>query len=813
MAILALAAISLGEVAGQGLDANRVLALARLSSSAGVLVQRLQDERAVSATYLFASAKRQDQLTRQLETSRSATDRAATTYASRRAAVSGDVSGLDAIDAGVANLRDLRLSISTPGKIALSAAVFKYRILIADLISFRQKLTQLGASSGTSDLAGASASMSTAMENLALEQLNVLRAVQFGALTPELQKNFVGATTARDEALLEFDGTAPAADRSLFSRSMQGAAVQMVQRVEGTMAQTGLGRPLSLPTSIDDVDQAYAGQRALMRKVEAQTDGELVDRLTAYHDSRIDQAAIEAGAVAVTLVLAIGLTLIVARGMAGSLRRLRQGALDVAYRELPGSVARLREEEGLGDRTPAEFAEQVRDAVPVSGRDEIGQVAQAFNAVHREAVRGAAEQAVMRAGVSMLFVNLARRSQVMVDRLIGQLDGLESGEEDPDRLAQLFQLDHLATRMRRNNDNLLVLAGANAARSRRDAAPLSDVLRAAQGEIEQYTRVEFGVVDPDVRVAAGAVNDVVHLVAELLDNATAFSRPDTVVLLEACRVGHRAYVTIVDRGIGIAPEQLAELNERLASPPPVDVAASRMMGLVVVGRIARRIGVTVELRPATGGGTLAEVVMPGDLLDDDVPPARRPAAVGAQRRPAPTPVPVAPRRAVPAAPAEYPVAPVSRGTVGAQTTYEHRTVSPVSDDTVHADPARADVMHGDTVHGDAAPAEPVRADAADGVSAWLRRPPPSAAEAPADQWRTTADSGWRAASAVGAAKPAPPPAPGTGGLPRRQPMAELVPGAVEGPKPVARRSPESVRGLLSAYQRGIERGRAAGPDA
>ncbi|HEY3506288.1 MAG TPA: nitrate- and nitrite sensing domain-containing protein [Actinocatenispora sp.] len=812
MAILVLAAVGLTEVVGQGMDATRLLALARVSSSAGDLVQRLQDERAVSATYLFASESQQDTLSGPVETARNATDRAADTYATRRAAVSGSVAGLDTIDAGIRNLRDLRTSISTPGKIALSAAVFKYRILIADLISFRQKLTQLGASSGTSDLADAAGSMSTAMENLALEQLTVLRAVRSGALTPESQKNFVGATTARDEALLEFTGTAPAADRTLLSRLMQGSAVQTVQQVEGTMAQTTLGKPLSLPSSLDTVNQAYAGQRALMRRVEAQADGELVDRLTEYHDSRIDQAAIEAGAVAVTLLLAIALTLIVARGMAGSLRRLRQGALDVAYRDLPGSVARLRDEEGLGGLSPAEFAEQVRDPVPISGRDEIGQVAQAFNAVHREAVRGAAEQAALRASVSMLFVNLARRSQVMVDRLIGHLDGLESGEEDPDRLAQLFQLDHLATRMRRNNDNLLVLAGANAARTRRDAAALGDVLRAAQGEIEQYTRVEFGVVDPDVKVAAGAVNDVVHLVAELLDNATVFSRPETVVLVEACRVGNRAYVTIVDRGIGIGDEQLAELNERLASPPPVDVAASRMMGLVVVGRIAVRIGVHVELRPASGGGVLAEVVMPGEVLDEATP-ARRATPVGASasRRPSPVPSPdlwrsgpVEPAPAQPAARWEDP-APARHAagwdTAQPATRWDDPAPAPL--------PTRRDV-------NPAPPAErrPAVADettqlaTVDGASAWLRRPPPGIPEDPETRWRTTADEGWRAASSAAATRPEPP---SGGGLPRRQPMAELVPGAVEGPQPVARRSPEAVRGLLSAYQRGIERGRSSGP--
>ena len=150
---------------------------------------------------------------------------------------------------------------------------------------------------------------------------------------------------------------------------------------------------------------------------------------------------------------------------------------------------------------------------------------EAFNAVHLEAVRTAAEQAALRASVATMFVNLARRSQILVDRLIGHLDRLERGEEDPDRLAELFQLDHLATRMRRNDENLLVLAGADSTRIQREPAALIDVLRAAQSEVEHYTRIEFGTVDRDIEVSAHAVNDMVHLVAELFDNATAFPPP------------------------------------------------------------------------------------------------------------------------------------------------------------------------------------------------------------------------------------------------------------------------------------------------
>ena len=300
--------------------------------------------------------------------------------------------------------------------------------------------------------------------------------------------------------------------------------------------------------------------------------------------------------------------------MARSLRELRQGALSVAQYGLPQAVARLRDPQVVGQLSPVQLANQIAEPLPVRSKDEFGQVTEAFNAVHLEAVRTAAEQAALRASVATMFVNLARRSQILVDRLIGHLDRLERGEEDPDRLAELFQLDHLATRMRRNDENLLVLAGADSTRVQREPAALIDVLRAAQSEVEHYTRIEFGVIDRDIEVAAHAVNDLVHLVAELFDNATAFSPPDSQVMVEARRVGDRSSLYVEDRGIGISAEQLHDLNERLATPPQVDVAVSRMMGLVVVARLASRHGVRVELRPGSDRGTVADVTLPTSVL-------------------------------------------------------------------------------------------------------------------------------------------------------------------------------------------------------
>ena len=232
-----------------------------------------------------------------------------------------------------------------------------------------------------------------------------------------------------------------------------------------------------------------------MRFAEQRLDMSLVDQTTAVSDSVRREVLIESAVIVLVLLLVIALALGTARSMVRTLGRLRHGALAVADYELADAVNKLKDAAAVNERTPEQIASEVKDSIGIDSRDEVGEVAKAFNIVHKEAVRIAAEQAVLRASVSAMFLNLARRSQTLVDRMIGQLDSIERGEEDPKRLAQLFQLDHLATRMRRNDENLLVLAGADSTPPRRDDAPLFDVLRAAQSEVEHYERIEFGAID------------------------------------------------------------------------------------------------------------------------------------------------------------------------------------------------------------------------------------------------------------------------------------------------------------------------------
>ncbi|MER6410195.1 nitrate- and nitrite sensing domain-containing protein [Streptomyces humidus] len=341
-----------------------------------------------------------------------------------------------------------------------------------------------------------------------------------------------------------------------------------------------------------------------------------------------EREAIISGAL-ILLVLGVSLVgaFVVARSMIRSLRRLQETATKVAQDRLPELVKQLSESDPQDVDTSVE-------SVGVHSRDEIGQVAAAFDDVHREAVRLAAEQALLRGNVNAMFTNLSRRSQGLIQRQLSLISELESREADPDQLSSLFKLDHLATRMRRNGENLLVLAGEEPGRRWTRPVPLVDVLRAAASEVEQYERIELSSV-PTTEVAGRVVNDLVHLLAELLENATSFSSPQTKVKV----TGHalpdgRVLIEIHDTGIGLSPEDLAAINERLASPPTVDVSVSRRMGLFVVGRLSQRHGIRIQLRPSDSGGTTALVMLPVDVAQGGKKPQPKPGQGGTAGGPA-----------------------------------------------------------------------------------------------------------------------------------------------------------------------------------
>ncbi|HET6214138.1 MAG TPA: nitrate- and nitrite sensing domain-containing protein [Micromonosporaceae bacterium] len=630
-------------------NADRARTLSKLSTDVGRLVHELQDERA-AATILLGmpgGGQQTDAMADSYRKHFGPTDEAQRAYAVRKNGLA-DLppafrSLLRRLDNQLSTLISLREQVAARKDVSLTYTAFFYRVLITDLLAIRDSSAQLAGETSLSDRMRASAAVSSMKEFLSQERIVVLRALSEGStLRPARQREFIAAVTGQEQALQTFAVVATPEERTLFDQRVSGDDLRLAEKYEGEIESIlNGGRIADLHFSAAQWDAAQRERANLLRKVEGDLDAKMEIQATDLRDTVVRQVLVETGGLLAMLLLAILFAWLVARSMARSLRELRHGALSVAQYGLPQAVARLRDPALATQLSPTQVASQIAEPLPVRSKDEFGQVTEAFNAVHMEAVRTAAEQAALRSSVATMFVNLARRSQILVDRLIGHLDRLERGEEDPDRLAELFQLDHLATRMRRNDENLLVLAGADSTRVQREPAALLDVLRAAQSEVEHYTRIEFGVIDRDIEVAAHAVNDLVHLVAELLDNATAFSPPESAVIIEARRVGDRAVLLVEDRGIGISMEQVAELNERLATPPIVDVAVSRMMGLVVVARLASRHGVKVELRPARDRGTVADVTLPtsvlvpralaGRVTGRDLPPARSPQPAPPQR--------------------------------------------------------------------------------------------------------------------------------------------------------------------------------------
>ncbi|WP_072690455.1 sensor histidine kinase [Rhodococcus marinonascens] len=334
-----------------------------------------------------------------------------------------------------------------------------------------------------------------------------------------------------------------------------------------------------------------------------------------------------------TLLTALVLALLVSRSLIGPIRRLRHGALKAARRDLPKSIEQIKASD---DPRALSF-----EPVAVHSSEEIGQLARAVDDIHGQALRLAGEQAQLRLRINDMFETLARRSKSLIDQQLGLIENLEFDEKDPKRLESLFRLDHLAARMRRNGENLLILAGTRVRRSQSAPIALGDVLRAAISEVEDYQRVQVGAT-PEGALSGAVVTDVVHLLAELVDNSLRASPPDTVVTFSFARaVDGGVLLEVADRGIGIPSDELRAINERLASGGEVGTETARHMGLFVVSRLAKRHGLTVRLRStfdtARNPGVTASIHIPnalivsyegrqetGPLRRIPVPPARTP---------------------------------------------------------------------------------------------------------------------------------------------------------------------------------------------
>ncbi|MFC4144721.1 nitrate- and nitrite sensing domain-containing protein [Micromonospora mangrovi] len=580
----------------------------------------------------------------------------------------------------------------------------------------------------------------------------------------------------------------------------------------------------SLPTAAADPAVLPAPQwwaaseqrQELLRQLEGEVLDDAVTRAEDASSAQLRDTLLVVGGIVAVLLVAVLISLLIGRSIARSMRLLRSQALRIAQVELPDALDRLR----AVDSPVTDI--DVPPAV-VRSLDEIGELAEAFVAVHRSAVSVAVEQALMRRNVNAMFVNLARRSQVLVERQLELLDDLEREESDPDQLENLFRLDHLAARMRRNDESLLVLAGTESTRRWNRPVGLGAVLLAASAEIEQYQRVRHSSA-AELHVVGHAVGDLVHLLAELLENATAFSRPDTVVRVSTRAEGSGALVEIADQGLGMSPSALAEANALLAEPPAADVAASERMGLFVVSHLGARHRIRVRLR-GRREGLVAEVRLPADLLapapaaelDQPASPRMLTTQLGAATGPG-TP-PVAPRGALPVAgrrpaPADLPVA--GRGPNTAELPVAGRPPEPAPL-PVAGRPTAAELP----VAG--RPPQQPTVDVRE-QPALPRQAPPGPARAGnvlASAAGPPSGSGWFSrqgpSSSTLGVTPAPAATPVTGGtnergLPVRVPMAQLAavtqPARPTEPMPRHEPDPDAVGGMLSRFYGGVRRAEA-----
>ncbi|WP_433725657.1 nitrate- and nitrite sensing domain-containing protein [Actinoplanes sp. CA-051413] len=429
-------------------------------------------------------------------------------------------------------------------------------------------------------------------------------ALAAGELSAPARNDLVQAISMSRFLLAEGVTDLPAQDRTAYQKLSTGASFSRLSELQDELlsdSRPGTALPITAAEWRPTFDTA-------------------TQQLTAFEVNAVAALPGDARPVAVDVLVRLGLagllgliafiisiivSVRVGRSMVGRLTRLRGEALEMAGERLPTVVKRLQRGEAVDvevETPPLEY-----------GRDEIGQLGRAFNEVQRTAVQSAVEEANVRRGINEVFLNIARRSQTLLHRQLALLDKMERRETEPDELEDLYRVDHLATRMRRHAEDLVILAGAAPGRGWRNPVPVIDVVRGAISEVEDYKRVDIVSVESSA-VLGRAVGDVIHLLAELLENAASFSPPQTRVQVVGQVLPNGYALEIEDRGLGMSPEALAEANRKLLEPPDFDPADSARLGLFVVAQLADRHGIRVSLRPSGYGGVTAVVLVPGELV-------------------------------------------------------------------------------------------------------------------------------------------------------------------------------------------------------
>ncbi|WP_037356271.1 sensor histidine kinase [Amycolatopsis orientalis] len=589
-------------------DYQRIDRLVALSTQLRALTDGLQRERTQTASQLIAGTSG---VTPELKAARAATDAAVAPFTEAAARVGADGSSVSgAVNSATAQVNEIAVIRQQVGAGLLNAAeaVGDYNAVTSALIGADTAVSAGASADALGSTPSALHDLEAAKEQVSVTQSLVAYGISAGTLTPQQLSDVRDAELRFDDRVADFNAAATAPQRLDFESTIKPDTSYDRKRMLGTVLG---GQGVSTEDALKRISpQEWANASNAVTAQLTEVAGRMSADLTAASSSLVEDAGSSAGLLAVllfaALVAAAAVVFVISRQLLRSLKVLRRSALDVAEKDLPEAVRNIQE--GRAQSVEVE-------PVPVQVQDEVGEVARAFEKVHSQALKLATEQAAMRAGYSSVFVNLSRRSQSLVQRQLQLIERLERDEEDADQLATLFQLDHLATRMRRNNENLMVLSGAEPGRRSGQPVTVHDVLRAAVSEIEQYQRVSVQH-PPAVKIVGFAASDVQRLIAELLDNATAFSAPETQVTV-ATRLAEDGSlnVDILDKGIGMNEYEVVEANGRLTDSGSVDLATSRRMGLFVVGRLAGRHRIGVSLH---GGkdivGVRATVVVPPELV-------------------------------------------------------------------------------------------------------------------------------------------------------------------------------------------------------
>jgi signal transduction histidine kinase len=423
----------------------------------------------------------------------------------------------------------------------------------------------------------------------------------------------------------------------------------------------------TLPVNAGAWQSASLAVAGAMEKTQLDTASQLTTISASQSDRLVTEAVLAGGLGLAAVAASVFLLVWFGRKVTRDLGGLNDSVRGMADERLPRVVEQLRR----GDDV------DVAAASPPPGTStiqEVSRIAESFGTVQAAAVSAAVDQAQLRKGVNQVFLNISMRNQSLLHRQLAMLDSMERRTSEPGALADLFRLDHLTTRMRRHAEGLIILSGAVPGRGWRDPVPVVDILRAAVAEVEDYVRVDVTSESDDL-VAGSAVGDVIHLIAELVENAAAFSPPNTRIDVRAERVGTGLVAEVEDRGLGLSPDELDDINARLASPAEFDLAHSEQLGLFVVSRLAARRAIRVSLRRSVYGGTLAVVLMPFGVVvrqeeaDRAAPRGDRPADTGPRaltgrhRLPPPSAVAAGPGAGARTGEAEWPMAPWETGPI------------------------------------------------------------------------------------------------------------------------------------------------------